>query len=669
MTILLLFIIGLLALDPPAISEENQTGNQEQPTSSYHLNHNSYSIEHIPHTIASVDSLLEIGTEQQNHDSRESFNAARQALTIAYDIDYKEGIAKSNNLIGIKYLDFGDHELAHNHYLQALSMEASLGNQEAIANILNNMARVYVEQEDYQEAAKYLEESIKTLQTINEDQQALSATNNLGVIHRRQGNYKKALNYFWDTSKRSLAEEPDSLLYIIATLNIGNTYRNMGSYQRAEIHLKAAREYIERHEYIPHLIFTDIVLGELYKDLGQYETALNYAVSALTLARQGQYRERIKEGLLLIAEIQEQTGNYKKAFEHFRLYHLMSDTLQNMQRGERIQELQARFDVEQKEREIDLLNKEAALQEAKLAQYDQLRSFLLSGVLLLLVIIGLLYRTNRQKKLSNQRLKDNRSEIEKQNEELNALNKEKDEFISIAAHDLRNPLSSINMAVDLINDENNLDRKTIREYTDLIKISSARMLNLINSVLQIHSISDSLQHNSVQKLDVNQLVLEAIQHFRKPADSKEINLIGDLCEEKTVLIGESDNVLRIFDNLISNAIKYSPDSTTVTVSTRVISNKVQITVRDQGPGIRKKDLHKLFGKFARLSNKPTGNEPSTGLGLFIVKKIVNSMGGRVWCESEPGKGSVFIVELPATEIKTQRTISLRKRKPYTAFDV
>ncbi|CAN5146967.1 hypothetical protein BH23BAC3_BH23BAC3_11390 [soil metagenome] len=669
MTIILTFIIGLLALDPPAaLSEGNQTGHQEQPTSYYLLDHSSYSIDQIPHTIASVDSLLKIGTEQQNHDSRESFNAARQALTISYDIDYKEGIAKSYNLIGIKYLDFGDHELAHYHYLQAMSIEASLGNQEAIANILNNMARVYVEQEDYQEAAKYLEESIITLKTINKDQQALSATNNLGVIHRRQGNYKKALNYFWDTYERSLTEEPDSLLYIIATLNIGNTYRNMGSYQRAQIHLKAAREYIERHDYIPHLIFTDIVLGELYKDLGEYETALNYAVSALELARQGQYRERIKEGHLLIAEIHEQTGNYNKAFEHFRLYHIVSDTLQNMQRGERIQELQARFDVEQKEREIDLLNKEAALQQAKLTQHDQLRSFLISGVLLLLVIIGLLYRTNRQKKLSNQSLKDSRSEIEKQNEELSALNKEKDEFISIAAHDLRNPLSSINMAVDLINDEENIDRKTIREYTDLIKISSARMLNLINSVLQIHSISDSSKHKSVKKLDVNQLVLEAIQHFRKPAESKKIKLKVDLSKEKTVLTGESDNVLRIFDNLISNAIKYSPDGTAVTVSTRLISNRVQIAVKDQGPGIRKKDLHKLFGKFARLPNKPTGNESSTGLGLFIVKKIATSMGGRVWCESEPGNGSVFIVELPATENNSQRT-SLRKRKPYTVFEV
>lgn len=528
---------------------------------------------------------------------------------------------------------------------------------------------MYVEQENYEEAAKYLEESINILKAINEDQQALSGTNNLGVIHRRQGNYKKALNYFWDASERALTGQPDSLLFIIATLNTGNTYRNMGSNKRAQIHLLAAREYLERHEYIPHLIFTDIALGKLYKDLGEYETALNYANSALKLAQEGQYRTRIKEGHLLAAEIEEQFGNFNKAFEHFRLYHLISDTLQNMQRGERIQELQARFDVEQKDREIDLLNKEASLQKARLAQHDQLRSFLISGVLLLLVIIALLYRTNYQKNISNIRLKESRSEIEKQNLELSMLNKEKDEFIGIAAHDLRNPLSSINMAVDLINDEKNLDRKTLREYTDLIKISSARMLNLINGVLQIHSISDNLKQKSDKKLDANQLVLEAMRYFNKPASRKKIKLTIDLSKGKPLLLGESDNVLRILDNLISNAIKYSPDGTTVTVSTRHILNRVQIAVKDQGPGIRKKDLHKLFGKFARLPNKPTGNESSTGLGLFIVKKIATSMGGRVWCESKPGNGSVFIVELPATRTRSdvQRT-TLRKRKPHTKND-
>lgn len=140
-TIILTFIIVLQALNTPiGFSEGNQSRIQEQTTSTYYLNSNSFNLEQIPHTIASVDSLLKIGSEVRNHDSRESFNVARQALTIALEIDYEEGIAKSHNLIGIKYLDFGDHELAHYHHLQAMSIEETLGNQKAISNSLNNIA-------------------------------------------------------------------------------------------------------------------------------------------------------------------------------------------------------------------------------------------------------------------------------------------------------------------------------------------------------------------------------------------------------------------------------------------------------------------------------------------------------------------------------------------------
>jgi len=656
------FIIALLAIDSFTLSDEDQFNSLQKKADTYFLlDNSSKSYKEIPRTIAAVDSLLEIGFKQRDRDSRESFNAARQAQSISYDINYREGLAESYNLMGIKYLDFGDHEMSHYHLLQAMGIQELLGNESKIADILNNIARVYVEQDNYQKAAKYLEASIEILTRINNDQQALAATNNLGVIHRREGNLNKALDYFWEAANRSLTEEPDSLLYIIATLNIGNTYRQLQRYQRSQIHLNVAREYLERHQYISHLIFIDIVLGKLYLELGEFNEALIHANSALELALEGHYRERVKESHALVAEINEKTGNYKQAIEHFRLYHLVNDTLQNMQRGERIQELQARFDVEQKDREIELLNKEAALQEARLMQYDQLRSFLISGVILLLVIIGLLYRTNRQKKLNNLKLKESRSEIKKQNAELSKLNKEKDEFMSIAAHDLRNPLSSINMAVDLINDEKKLDRKTLLEYTDLIKISSDRMLNLINNVLHIQSISDASKQKIVKKLDANLIVMEAVQHFSKPAASKNIELKLELNDEEIMLLGDNDIVLRMLDNLISNAIKYSPNDTAVKVSTRLISGKAQISVKDQGPGIQESDLHKLFGKFCRLSNRPTGNESSTGLGLFIVKKIAISMGGRVWCESKPGEGSVFIVELPAVDGINKRP-GIRKRK-------
>lgn len=624
------------------------TGQYEAGT--FLFNDITESFQQLPKTEETVDSLLVAGFGNLNKDSGISFQAARQAETIAEELEYKEGLAGVYNLLGNNYLDFGDHELANVYYHKAIRMEEELGNERGIASALNNLSLIYVEQEEYETAAEYLEESIKTWQSLNEDQESLISTNNLGVIHRRQGNYEKALDYFWETSKKAIqTDDPDSLSYIIATLNIGNTYRNMKEFSRAKIHLDTALEYLRRHEMTSHMIYTYIVMGNLYNDTSQFQKALQYTKEGLRLAEAERMREKIKESHELMATIYESLNELSLAYHHFRLFHQHYDTLQSMQRGEKISELQARFDVEQKDREIEILSREAELREANLMKMNQFKSFLIAGVIILFIVVALLYNSNRSRKLNNKNLEEQRRQIEEKNKKLSDLNAEKDEFLSIAAHDLRNPLSSINLAVDMINSEEKPDRKVIQEYSDLIKISSNRMITLINDVLKIHTIGADIDKNSTALIEVNLLVEESLQHFFEPARSKNIRIRTVLNRTIDPLTGDSDNILRILDNLVSNAIKYSPKNSSVIISTRQKDGNVQISVRDQGPGISQSEQNNLFKKFSKLSNKPTGNESSTGLGLYIVKKICSTMGGSVRCESEPGCGSTFIVELPAAK--------------------
>ena len=606
------------------------------------------SFKRIPHTKEAVDSLLMVSADYVDKDSGISFQAARHAEIIAESIEYKEGKSHSYNLLGSKYLDFGDHETANTYYLKALRIEEELGNDRGIANLLNNLSLIYVEQEQYSIAAEYLEKSINTWQRLDEDHQSLISINNLGVIHRRQGNYKEALDYFWETAKRSIQpEEPDSLSYIIATLNIGNTYRNMGNYSRAKIHLDTALEFLNRHEITSHLVYTNIVMGRLYHDTGKPEKAIEITEKGLRLAESEQMLESIKEAHELLAIIYEGIEKFDYAYRHYQLFHKHSDSLRTMQSGTKISELQQQFNVEQKDREIEILSQEAKLREANLVKMNQMRSYLTAGVIILFIVTALLYSSNRTRKRNNQSLEKQRRQIEENNKKLSNLNAEKDEFLSIAAHDLRNPLSSINLAVDMIDSEETTDKNTIREYTDLIKISSNRMIALINDVLKIHTIGPQDLESSTNHVDINPLIDESLQHFNEPARSKSIRIRTVLNRSNDPVVGDSDNILRILDNLISNAIKYSPKHSSVIISTKQTGEKIQISVRDQGPGISDSDKEKLFKKFSKLQSKPTGNETSTGLGLYIVKKICDSMGGSVRCESEPGCGATFIVELPA----------------------
>src|SRR5262249_51342508 len=146
--------------------------------------------------------------------------------------------------------------------------------------------------------------------------------------------------------------------------------------------------------------------------------------------------------------------------------------------------------------------------------------------------------------------------------------------------------------------------------------------------------------------DLSALVRSVVEGYRPRAQAKHQALVlqGDGAACPAVV--DSQVTVQVLENLVSNAVKYSPPGKTISVRLKKESGATRCEVRDEGPGLSADDPKKLFGKSARLSAKPTGGEHSTGLGLSIVKKMVEAMGGRVWCESELGKGATFIVELP-----------------------
>jgi signal transduction histidine kinase len=135
--------------------------------------------------------------------------------------------------------------------------------------------------------------------------------------------------------------------------------------------------------------------------------------------------------------------------------------------------------------------------------------------------------------------------------------------------------------------------------------------------------------------------------YEQQAKSKNIHIFVHNTATVSTVLADEQAVIQVLDNLISNAVKYSPHGKQVFVRVLRNAQNVRVEVQDEGEGISEADMTKLFGKFARLSARPTGGEHSTGLGLSIVKKMVEAMNGRVWCESELGKGATFIVKLPS----------------------
>jgi signal transduction histidine kinase/ligand-binding sensor domain-containing protein len=235
-------------------------------------------------------------------------------------------------------------------------------------------------------------------------------------------------------------------------------------------------------------------------------------------------------------------------------------------------------------------------------------------------------------------------ELSRVNEELVQANRVQEELQRIAVHDLKNPLQAIMGAADLIKRQNRELQGGVM-LTEKISLASKRMLGLINQMLEISRFERGDIKLELQTVDIGELIQLAAGGFAEQMQQKGQALDLSL-EPGCLVMGDLEWLKEIFDNLISNAVKFSPFQTVVAISARCREKTVQVAVRDQGPGLTAADKSRLFGKFQRLSAKPTGGESSTGLGLSIVEQLVRKHGGRIWAEGEPGQGSTFYVELP-----------------------
>jgi signal transduction histidine kinase len=250
-----------------------------------------------------------------------------------------------------------------------------------------------------------------------------------------------------------------------------------------------------------------------------------------------------------------------------------------------------------------------------------------------------------------QLVEEQNNELTRVNQNLVDLNQEKNEFLGIVAHDLKSPLSGIILSVDLLDKYLNrmpLDQRT-KKLQD-IRHTAQRMSAIITNLLDINAIETGKFNFSTASFNFADAVFKIVNDYRERATVKDIALHYAADSENLLAFADVNATMEILDNLVSNAVKYSPHNKSVYVRVSAHNGHVRCEVKDEGPGLTDEDKEKLFSKFTRLSAKPTGGEHSTGLGLSIVKKLAETMHGNVWCESEYGHGATFIVELPMQEV-------------------
>jgi signal transduction histidine kinase len=266
---------------------------------------------------------------------------------------------------------------------------------------------------------------------------------------------------------------------------------------------------------------------------------------------------------------------------------------------------------------------------------------ILPGLLMIIMVVSFVFESSMQRALND--VQSQKVTIEQQSSVLEKLIEDKDNIIRILAHDLRNPLANISVITRLL--EREIKEEGAKEMVNMINSASSNAQVLVKHVLEMATLEYREGGVKLAAIDFQKVVHEVVQSFKQAADQKDISIHAADFDKYCMVMADLTYLRLVLENLVSNAVKYSPSGKSIKLQVDHHSEKVQIRVRDFGVGIPAEEEDRLFKKFSRLSSQPTAGESSNGLGLSLVKRYMELMNGKVWFERPDGAGSIFAIEL------------------------
>jgi two-component system CheB/CheR fusion protein len=239
-----------------------------------------------------------------------------------------------------------------------------------------------------------------------------------------------------------------------------------------------------------------------------------------------------------------------------------------------------------------------------------------------------------------------KSFLQESEHQLKQLIKQKDDFISIASHELKTPVTSMKMYADIVQERlDELGDKTDSDLLIRLNAQIDRLTRLINHLLDTTSVSEGQLRLSLEKIDIGELLSERIEEIKRITNHKFELQTGEI----TPIFADRERIGQVITNLLSNAVKYSPKATTITVTSKTDGDVMKISVQDEGYGIPEKDISKIFDRFFRVTANNRDTFPGMGLGLYITDQIIQKHGGTISVQSKEGVGSTFTFTLPRDE--------------------
>ena len=555
----------------------------------------------------------------------------------ARKLDFNKGAVLSLRLKGI-YQEFREeYDTAISYYYQTLEQARELKTNEYEAAALSDLAMAYNNINQPQKARDFFKEAFHVSVQRKEVSSIFTNSSNLGSIYNRLGYPDSALFYL--EQAELVAQEYNLHIDLHSVYNnIGNAWFHKKQWDKALHFFKLNYSANLTNGDTDMLWYDCLNIGDVYIEKKKFDSARKYIDLSFDIARSQESKKKEADVYFLYSKYYSVRGDYKSAYKYFKNWHMLDTALVNQRTLQTVAELQEKYNLKQKEQQNKMLGLEIVRQ--KLEKRNIL--FMALGIAALAVSAFISLLLIRRK---NNLLKKQNELIQKQNSKLARLNAEKNSLISVVSHDLNGPFTSIKMwSQILLADVSNF---TEDQKKALYRIQSSADNGelLIRDILYIEK--EEIKHHTLnlEQLDVNAFLDDIVHMYHPQAQQKDITMTYVATTDPIMLISDRYIVSRICENLLSNAIKFTPRGKKILVSLLDTAEEVHIKVEDEGVGIAKEDIPYLFSKYRKISSMPTEGEYSSGLGLSIVKRLVEELNGKILCESEPGKGSLFTVVL------------------------
>lgn len=584
-----------------------------------------------------VRTLARIGSYYTDNNPGKAITYFEQAADLAQKINALLRLANAHYDLGFCFLLKGDFDQSLSHYLRSEKIYVQLNDKRRLGNAYMSIGNVFFQNKNLAKANAYYDQAESIILQTKDSGQLCSLYGERGIVYDQSRQYDSALVYLYKALR--VARLTNNTPMVANGLsNIGLTLKHKNNTALALQYFDSTMRMYEEDAETPK-----DYIAALYNNIGATQAqAGNFPAATAAFGKSVQYAQQAgtlsieMENYRNMSDMYADMKDYRQQSLYLGKYHNLKDSLFGSDSKNQLTQLEADYQLEKKNAS---LAKQAAETNRQKGQRN-LFVLIAIGAILLLGTLAFFYRRIRQ---NNRLLQDKNTQIQQQKDELQALNHVKDRLFSVISHDLRNPLATLKSYLSLTADPNMpaQQREGFREKTML---SVSQTSHLLDNLLTWANMQLKNTKASITSIDLADCVEDAIGAVMAQAADKKIQLQRDIQAPRAM--AEHGIVEIALRNLVTNAVKFSHPGSSILIRSVAANEHVLLMVQDTGIGMDAAQLATLLNSNAE-STMGTSGEKGSGLGLFLVKELLQKINASLQAESEPGKGSRFTIVLPA----------------------